>query len=100
MNDVYEALACYLRIPIEVIRDDQRLHHDLGLDAIDLVTIVLRLEDLEPWHGEFPVLLLEHTSTVGDLVALHRDWSDRDTIEVIERVSPSDPIVGERPSVV
>lgn len=67
---------------------------DLGLDALDLVTIVLRLEDLEPWHGEFPVTRLESVVTVEDLVLLHESWCERDTIEMVERVSLSDFSVG------
>jgi acyl carrier protein len=98
MTDVPIALAQYLRIPVEAILDTQRLKEDLGLDSLDLVTIVLKLEDLEPYHGEFPVGLLENTRTVSDLVALHRDWSDRDTLEQIIRVSLTDVvIVDDRP---
>lgn len=97
MTDVHIALARYLRIPLEAIEDTQRLKQDLGLDALDLVTIVLRLEALEPQHGEFPVGLLEHAETVADLVVIHRDWqeddwSQRDTLEQITRVSLSDVI--------
>ena len=94
MSDVHAALAHYLRVPIEAIADDQRLHTDLGLDPLDLVTIVLRLEDLEPWHGEFPVTRLEDVVTVSDLALLHESWCDRDTIEIFERVSLSDVVMG------
>jgi hypothetical protein len=79
-HDVHRALAHHLRVPIEAIRDEQRLHADLGLGAIDLVAIALRLEAEEPSHRQFPIVLLEHTQTVADLAELYWSWSERPTL--------------------
>jgi len=78
MNDpsleiVRFALALHLEVVPEVIAVDDRLNEDLGLDPLDLVLVVLRLEELA--EAEFPVADLEHASTVADLVALVTRWA-------------------------
>ncbi len=70
------ALALHLSIdPIE-IELEHRLEADLGLDPLDLVLVVLRLEEIE--EAEFPVADLETVVTVADLVSVVREWSSGD----------------------
>ena len=66
------ALAFHLNIDPEEIHTDQRLDEELGLDPLDLVLVVLRLEELG--NIEFPVADLEGLLTVGDLVGLVGEW--------------------------
>ncbi len=66
------ALALHLDIDPEMISDAQELDRDLGLDPLDLVLIVLRLEELN--EIEFPVADLEGIATVGDLAEVVRAW--------------------------
>ena len=78
MNDhsfeiVRFALALHLEIVPAAIVESDSLTEDLGLDPLDLVLIVLRLEELA--EAEFPVASLEHAHTVADLVALVREWA-------------------------
>jgi hypothetical protein len=80
LHDVHQAVAHHLRVPIENIHDEQRLHADLGLGAVDLVAIALSLEAQEPSCREFPVVQLEHAKTVADLSDLYWSWSERPTL--------------------
>lgn len=66
------ALALHLESDPREIEESDRLEHDLGLDPLDLVLVVLRLEELG--DAEFPVADLEGIRTVGDLTALVRVW--------------------------
>lgn len=66
------ALALHLEAEPYEIEEHQRLEEDLGLDPLDLVLVVLRLEELG--EVEFPVADLEGIRTVGDLVAVVRRW--------------------------
>jgi acyl carrier protein len=80
---VHRLFATHLRIDQASIAEANRFD-ELGVDALDLVLLVLRLEDLDPGHRDFPVDLLEEARTVGDFVALVSLWlhederSDRD----------------------
>lgn len=67
------ALALHLSADPALIEPRHRLEADLGLDPLDLVLVVLRLEELE--DAEFPVADLEGVVTVADLVGLVRAWS-------------------------
>jgi acyl carrier protein len=67
------ALALHLSISPGAVELEHRLEADLGLDPLDLVLVVLRLEEIE--HAEFPVADLESVATVADLVGLVRAWS-------------------------
>jgi acyl carrier protein len=71
---VRRALALHLDVEPDAIAEDAALEAELGLDPLDLVLVVLRLEEIE--EIEFPVADLEHIRTVGDLVELVRAWSN------------------------
>jgi acyl carrier protein len=73
---VHHLLAFNLRLDDASIRDTHRFD-ELGLDALDLMLIALRLETFERDKGDFPVAALEHPKTVGDLVALVDLWWQR-----------------------
>jgi acyl carrier protein len=53
---------------------------ELGLDPLDLVLVILRLEDLGGGDGDFPLTALAHARTVADLVELVDLWLQRDTM--------------------
>jgi acyl carrier protein len=71
---VHAAVAMHVGLDAHAIEPSQRLSHDLGLDAFDLVLVALRLEELEPSRGEFPMEELVSIRTVRDLTALHEAW--------------------------
>jgi acyl carrier protein len=70
---VHHLLALQLQTSDEAIDDAQSLD-DLGLDPLDLVLFVLRLEELAGGDEEFPLLGLDRAETVGDVVALVDVW--------------------------
>lgn len=70
---VHHLLALRLETNDEAIEDAQSLD-ELGLDPLDLVLFVLRLEELAGGNDEFPLLGLDRAETVGDLVALVDVW--------------------------
>jgi acyl carrier protein len=98
MNQELEIVSCALALHLEVdpgeIVPSMRLEQDLGLDPLDLVLVVLRLEELG--DIEFPVADLEDLLTVGDLVELVRDWS-REAMPRVSRLPtlPPPPAPGE-----
>jgi len=74
MEIVCFALALHLEVDPNEILETQHLEDDLGLDPLDLVLVVLRLEELG--EGEFPVGDLETVFTVKDLADVVRVWHD------------------------
>jgi acyl carrier protein len=76
---VHHLLASVLRIDDQSIEDAHGFDQ-LGLDSLDLVLVVLRLEDFYRGAGEFPVTELAHAGTVSDLVTLVHAWLRRDEI--------------------
>jgi hypothetical protein len=50
------------------------------MDLLDVLLVVLRLEHFDHGDGDFPFAALEHTKTVGDLVALVDLWLQDDTM--------------------
>jgi acyl carrier protein len=74
---VHQLLATYLHTDQAAIADGDHFD-ELGLDAFDLVFVVLRLEDLVRKCGDFPVDTLEGAETVGDFVALVDLWLQED----------------------
>jgi acyl carrier protein len=84
---VYGLLASHLQIDAEWIVDADRFV-ELGLDPLDLVLIVLRIEDL-CGGGDFPLTELAHATTVGDFVALVDRWMEGDTVAQRARVAGS-----------
>jgi acyl carrier protein len=89
MNDLGDgvvrvAIAHHLGVEADAIDDDAELERDLGLDAFDLVLIVLRLEELT--GDAIAIADLESVSTVGDLHELALG-SQRDTLVDDRRIS-------------
>ena len=74
---VRRAVARHLRVEPTVIDPFHRLEHDLHLQPLDIVLIVLAIEDAE--HIEMPVAHLDSTITVAGLTTLLRRvyWSVR-----------------------
>jgi acyl carrier protein len=70
---VHHYLASRLRMDQTSIHDALNLD-ELGVDPLDLVLIVLRLEDAHRDAGEFPIAPLEHVTTVADLVTVVDRW--------------------------
>jgi acyl carrier protein len=84
---VHYLVATQLQIDRAWIEDVQSFD-ELGLDQLDLVLVVIRLEDLNPGEGEFPLKELADATTVGDLVALVDVWLERDVSSSIEDTDP------------
>jgi len=76
---VHSLLAIQLQVAAESL-DDRNGLAELGLDALDMVLVVLRLEDLCSGEGDFPLAELAHARTVGDVVALVDLWLQGDTV--------------------
>jgi acyl carrier protein len=77
MNDAWDdrvrhALARHLKTDPLLLGASDRLGEDLGLDALDLVLIVLAFE--EQAKVEFPMGDLQSVRTVADLASLTRAW--------------------------
>jgi acyl carrier protein len=70
---VRRAIAQHLDLDILAIDPRHELERDLGIDPLDLVLLVLRLE--EEWSIEVPVERLANTQTVSDLIAFFRTFS-------------------------
>jgi acyl carrier protein len=69
---VRAALASQLEVPADSLGETQELERDLGLDPLDLVMVILRVE--EAVGVEFPIALLDEAKTVGDVFTLVRSW--------------------------
>jgi acyl carrier protein len=84
---VTRAIASHLAMPVDEIDGHDSLAEDLGLDALDLVLVALRLE--ENIGVDFPLARLDGVVTVDDLVALAASWlslvDDRPTAPAPER---------------
>jgi acyl carrier protein len=76
---VYALVASMLKTDDARLKDEDRLDA-LGLDTLDLVLLTMKLEELEPGNGAFPLEALTHAGTMGDLVELVDIWSQRDTL--------------------
>ena len=84
---VHQLLASRLRVDESSIKDTDRFDN-LGLGPLDIVLVVLQLDRLDRGDGEFPLLALEHATTVGDLVDLVELWLQCDTVRSpVARVS-------------
>ncbi|MBX3264256.1 MAG: hypothetical protein KIS78_28155 [Labilithrix sp.] len=84
------ALALHLGIDPDEVDPSHRLDEDLGLDPLDLVLVVLRLEELG--DVEFPVADLEGLRTVDDLVDVVRRWAHGpDTLRSEPLTAPPPP---------
>lgn len=75
---VHSLLASQLQIPEESI-DDAHTLDALGLDPLDLVFVVLRLEQFDRGKGDFPLAALADARSVRDLVLLVDLWLQRGT---------------------
>jgi hypothetical protein len=74
---VHEMIASYLHLDAALVSDKNPIDA-LGLEPLDLILLVLRLEDKNPLAGEFPIGALSHAKTIGDLVALVHSWTEAD----------------------
>lgn len=83
------ALALHLDLEPDTITIAARLEDDLGLDALDLVLVLLRLEELG--EAELPVADLENAETVADLVDLVDAWASGPRTERTPSIPPSPP---------
>jgi acyl carrier protein len=75
---VHHLVATRLHVDRASIEDTQRFE-ELGMDLLDVLLVVLRLEHFDRGQGDFPFAALEHARTVGDLVALVDLWLQDDT---------------------
>jgi|HubBroStandDraft_1064217.scaffolds.fasta_scaffold372924_2 hypothetical protein len=79
MNSASQALVYALLAPLlptdRTLLKDADLIEVLGLDPLDLVLLAIKLEELEPENGTFPLAILKHARSVGDLVAIVDVWS-------------------------
>jgi acyl carrier protein len=73
---VHHLIASHLRDQQAAI-EDARSFEELGLDALDVAFVVLRLKDVTGVGGEFFIDAIDHSTTVGDLVALVDRWWPR-----------------------
>lgn len=85
---VHELLATHLGIESEAIENGQHLDRDLGLDPLDLVLLAMRLEDLGPDRGDFPIEQLDPAMTVRQLAAVFQRWSRVDDAVALEEEAP------------
>ncbi len=72
LNLVELAIARHLGSKCKEVHASQRLDEDLGLDPLDVILIVIRLEDEA--GIEFPVGSLDRVRTVRDLAEAIREW--------------------------
>jgi acyl carrier protein len=86
MNDpltqlVLTAVANHLRVDVRSIHLDAHLAGDLGLDALDLILIVLRLDEIT--STEIAIADLEGIESVRDLRDVVRVWMrvERNSLE-------------------
>jgi len=70
---VRAALALHLDVDPDTIKPDARLSEDLGLDPLDLVLVVLRLEEVA--EAELPIGELEGVETVRELTDVVLAWT-------------------------
>jgi acyl carrier protein len=79
---VLSVLSAYLGVDAAAIRDDAQLERDLGLDPLDVVLVLLRLEDATPGVKDVDVGDLAEARTVADFVDLFESRWDRDTVDM------------------
>jgi acyl carrier protein len=70
---VHYFVARHAGIVGRVVLDEQTFD-ELGLDALDLVLIVIQLQALAALSDDVPLQDLEHVGDVGALVALIDAW--------------------------
>jgi acyl carrier protein len=76
---VHHVIASHLRDD-EAPIDDARSFDELGLNALDVVLVLRRIEDATGVDGEFFIDALDHTRTVGDLVELVDRWWHQEAV--------------------
>jgi hypothetical protein len=72
-NLVYTLLTPLLGTD-DVSIDDADLLDELGLDALDLTLVAIKLEGLKPEKGALPLGALRLARSVGDLVKIVDVW--------------------------
>ena len=76
---VHDLLASHLQVETESIEDTDGLV-EIGLDPLDLVLVVLKMEELCGGDYAFPLAALAEARTVGELVALVDLWLQEDSM--------------------
>ncbi len=66
LDEIREALAAQLGVPVESINADTRLIEDLKADSLDVVELVMDLE--QRYNIEIPDEELVGLKTVGDIL--------------------------------
>jgi acyl carrier protein len=89
VNFVRMALGQYLDTNPSEIEPAADLQKDLGLEPLDLVLIVFRLEEFA--DAEFSISDLEGVVTVRDFEALVREWLQRAPIDDADDESRARP---------
>lgn len=74
---VHHLLTTLLRIDDGAVEND-RAFDELGMDRLDLMLVVLRLEDYGRADGDSVLAALDERMTVGDLVRLVDGYVQRD----------------------
>ena len=75
---VKSAVARHLGLPPETVRTDHDLRDELGLDALDLVLILTRVEQEMSVDVSLPVL--DHVRTVAELASVVEDIDEPETL--------------------
>ena len=81
---VHDLLASHLQVELGSIEDTDDLV-EIGLDPVDLVLVVIKVEDLCGGSDSFPLAELAEARTVGDFVALVDLWLQEDTTNLAAR---------------
>ena len=92
---VHRAIASQRRIDDASVADAHTFE-ELGIDPLDLVLDVLRLEDLDRGQGDFPLTALADARTVGDLVLLVDLWLQQGTMPGPVQSTDSQRALGRR----
>jgi hypothetical protein len=89
MNSASHVLVYALLAPLlptdKAQIEDADLIEELGLDPLDLALVAIKLEELEPENGNFPLAALEYAKSIGDLVELVDRWTRTDSCPGTER---------------
>ena len=78
LRTVKSAVARHLDLPTDTVRTDHDLRDELGLDALDLVLILTRVEEEMRVDVSLPVL--DHVRTVADLASVVEDIDEPTTL--------------------
>lgn len=80
-NLVRIAVALHLDASLDSVHSEDHLERDLGLDPLDLVLVVLRLDELV--GAQCALADLQELNTVADLEEMVRGWQRPGQSEVV-----------------